>query len=554
MPETAVKLYKRFLNVESTDAKSDTLTLSFSSETPVQRTFGMEVLSHEETAVNLERFNDSAPVLWSHDPREQIGVIRKAWLENRKGYAEIQWGNSEKAKEVRADVEAGVIRNVSIGYTIEELDEDERGIMVATRWSVMELSFVSVPADPTVGVSRVHPSYSSSKTMTNEEMIAQGIIPDPKNIKPIANSSWQEREYDQYKRESSQFSVVEALKGIQSGKGLQGRELEVNREIEIQSGKRTEGFYVPQNVGWGGMQKRAYVAGTASAGGNLIATDLLEGNFIDALRNRTIVGELGARYFPGLVGNVAIPKRATDNTAYWIGGDDSDSITESTGSFSQITMSPKTVGALTKYSHLMKLQSTPEIEQTIRNGFIAIIANAIDAAALNGSGSSNQPTGVIQTSGIGSVAGGTNGLAPTLDHLFDLKKAVAIDNADVGSAAFVTNAKVEAVLSKLKDGNSNYLLSPYGNEIGRQQIASRRFEVSNAIPSNLTKGSGSNLSAILYGNFADLYIGLFGELEILVDPYTDFSKGTTALRILQSIDIKVARPESFSVMVDAIAA
>ena len=68
------------------------------------------------------------------------------------------------------------------------------------------------------------------------------------------------------------------------------------------------------------------------------------------------------------------------------------------------------------------------------------------------------------------------------------------------------------------------------------------------------KHQGSDLSAILYGNFADLYIGLFGELEILVDPYTDFAKGTTAVRILQSIDIKVARPESFSVMVDAIAA
>ena len=553
MTQTSIKVYKRFLNVESTEAKKDTLTLSFSSETPVQRSFGTEILSHEESAVNLERFNDSAPVLWSHDPTQQIGVINRAWIENRKGYAEIKWGNSQKALEVRSDVEAGVIRNVSIGYTIEDMDEDEEGRMIATRWSVMELSFVSVPADPSVGIGRTHPSYSGVK-MTQEEMIAQGIIPHPNQIPKVASSNWQEREYQEYKRESSQFSVVEALKGLQSGKGLQGRELEVNREIEIQSGKRTEGFYVPQNVGWGGMKQRAYVAGTASAGGNLIATDLLESNFIDALRNRTIVGELGARYFPGLVGNVAIPKRATDNTAYWIGGDDSDSITESTGSFSQITMSPKTVGALTKYSHLMKLQSTPEIEQTIRNGFIAIIANAIDAAALNGSGSSNQPTGVIQTSGIGSVAGGTNGLAPTLDHLFDLKKAVAIDNADVGSAAFVTNAKVEAVLSKLKDGNSQYLLSPYGNEIGRQQIASRRFEVSNAIPSNLTKGSGSNLSAILYGNFADLYIGLFGELEILVDPYTDFAKGTTAVRILQSIDIKVARPESFSVMVDAIAA
>ena len=522
MTETAVRVFKRFIDVESTDAKSDTLTLSFSSETPVQRNFGTEILSHEETAVDLTRFNDGAPVLWSHDPTQQIGIIQRAWIENKKGYAEIRWGNSERAKEVRADVEDGVIRNVSIGYTIEDMDEDEEGRMIATRWSVMELSFVSVPADPNVGIGRNHPSYSGVK-MTQEEMIAQGIIPHPNQIPKVASSNWQEREYQEYKRESSQFSVVEALKGLQSGKGLQGRELEVNREIEIQSGKRTEGFYVPQNVGWGGMKQRAYVAGTASAGGNLIATDLLESNFIDALRNRTIVGELGARYFPGLVGNVAIPKRATDNTAYWIGGDDSDSITESTGSFSQITMSPKTVGALTKYSHLMKLQSTPEIEQTIRNGFIAIIANAIDAAALNGSGSSNQPTGVIQTSGIGSVAGGTNGLAPTLDHLFDLKKAVAIDNADVGSAAFVTNAKVEAVLSKLKDGNSQYLLSPYGNEIGRQQIASRRFEVTNAIPSNLTKGSGSNLSAILYGNFADLYIGLFLELGILFDPFTDFA-------------------------------
>ena len=98
------------------------------------------------------------------------------------------------------------------------------------------------------------------------------------------------------------------------------------------------------------------------------------------------------------------------------------------------------------------------------------------------------------------------------------------------------------------------MFSPYGNEIGRQQIASRRFEVTNAIPSNLTKESGSNLSAILYGNFADLYIGLFGELEILLDPYTDFAKRTTSVRILQSIDIKVARPESFSLMVDAIVA
>ena len=91
-------------------------------------------------------------------------------------------------------------------------------------------------------------------------------------------------------------------------------------------------------------------------------------------------------------------------------------------------MSPKTVGAWTKFSHLMQLQSTPEIEQLIRSGFVSILANAIDTAALNGSGSSNQPTGILNTSGIGSVAGGTNGAAADLDDFVDLIKEVSVDN------------------------------------------------------------------------------------------------------------------------------
>ena len=116
------------------------------------------------------------------------------------------------------------------------------------------------------------------------------------------------------------------------------------------------------------------------------------------------------------------------------------------------------------------------------------------------------------------MAGGTNGLAPTLDHLLDLKKEVAVDNADVATCGFLTNSKVEAVLAKAKDSQGQYLLSPYGTELGRSQIAGRRFEVSNNVPSNLTKGSGTGLSALIYGNFSDLLIGMFGHLEILVDP------------------------------------
>ena len=103
----------------------------------------------------------------------------------------------------------------------------------------------------------------------------------------------------------------------------------------------------------------------------------------------------------------------------------------------------------------MNLQSTPDIEQLIRADFVALLANAIDTAAINGSGSSSQPTCILQTSGIGSVAGGTNGLAPTLDHLLYLKKEVAVDNADVATSSFLTNTEVEAVLATVKAPRAN---------------------------------------------------------------------------------------------------
>ena len=150
--------------------------------------------------------------------------------------------------------------------------------------------------------------------------------------------------------------------------------------------------------------------------------DLLTGNFVEALRDRLAVAELGATMLTGLVGDVSIPKRTGMATAYWFGADNADVVSESTGTIGTISMSPKTVGAYSKFSRLMELQSTPDIEQLIRADFVALLADAIDTAAINGSGSSSQPLGILNTSGIGLVAGGTNGLAPTLDHLLDLKK------------------------------------------------------------------------------------------------------------------------------------
>lgn len=528
-----IEVHHRAMALEATTAANDTITLSFSSETPVARAFGDEVLSHERGAVDLSRLNDGAPLLWNHDPNQLLGVVERAEVSNGKGRAVVRWGSSPEAQQRRADVEAGVIRNVSVGYQIDDLKQVD-GQYVATRWTPLEISLVSIAADPHVGIGRSH-TQPASPAMTTS-------LPA---VHPIGGAS-----VDEFSRESETFSIVRAIQASASGDWSNaGREREINQELQHRTGKRTQGFLVPES-GW---SSRAYVAGTASAGGNLIATDLLAGSFIEALRDRLVVAELGATMLPGLVGDVAIPRRSGTATAYWFGADNSDAVTESTGTMDQVSMSPKTVGCYSKYSRLMQLQSTPEIEQLIRNDFVALIADAIDNAALNGSGTSSQPTGILQTSGIGSVAGGTNGAAPTLDHLLDLKKEVAVDNADVSTAGFVTNAKVETVLAKLKDSQNAYLLSPYGSEIGRNQIAGRRMMVTNNIPSNLTKGSGTNLSAILYGNFSDLLIGMWDTLEVLVDPYTDFAKGTVGVRALQSIDIAVRHPESFAAMKDAIA-
>ena len=543
MATTAADIQRRYLTLDDSTADSDQLTFSFSSETPVTRYFGDEVLDHDPASVDLTRLNGgAAPLLLNHDPDQVLGLVERAWIDpdKRRGMARIRWASNDRAQQVRADVEARVMPNISVGYAV--IDATSEGeVMHVKRWQPVELSIVSIPADPTIGVNRAIPSTSSS---TRAMTTAPAVDYFGRPIQTAVPAR------DEFQQESREFSFVRAIQASASGNwAAAGREREINEELQHRNGRRTQGFFVPDQV-W---QKRDYVKGTATAGGNLVATDHLAANFIEALRDRLAVAELGATLLPGLIGDVSIPKRTGSATAYWFGGDNADSITESTGTVGTVTMSPKPLGAYSKFSYLMRLQSTPGIEQLIRDDFVALLANAVDAAAINGSGSSHQPLGILNTAGIGSVAGGTNGLAVTMDHLLDLKKEVTIDNADAPTAGYLTNAKVEAAVSKLKDGNGQYLLSPYGTELGRSQIAGRRFEVSNNVPSNLTKGTGTDLSAVIYGQFRDLLIGTFGSLEVVADPFTDFAKGTVGVRALQAIDIAVRHPESFAAMTDAIA-
>ena len=533
-----VTLQRRYLSLvdETNDEEEEnTLKFSFSSENPVARYAYDEVLDHSEGAIDMTRLNNSAPLLFNHNVDKPIGVVERAWVDDRKGYARIRWGTSQLANEVRKDVENGILRSISVGYRINKAKEDEQhGLVRATNWTPYELSVVTVPADNSIGIGRslVQPEIEQkTKTIQQTKQMTNQAI-------SYTNDGWTE-----YDREAEQFSIVRALQGLVNG-NITGREREIQQELSNINGRKSQGIFVPDN-GWG---RRDYTKGSSTQGQKLVGVEHLADRFVDVLRARLVVAECGATILPDLQSDVSIPRRTGGATAFFVA--ESGNVTESTGSFDSISMSPKVMGAFSQFSYLMQLQSTPQIEQLIRNDFVALLAQKLDQVALNGGGS-NEPNGVLQTSGIGAVVMGTNGGAITLDKMLDLKQTVAVDNADIPTAAFITNSKVENALSKLKDGNNQYLLNPYGSEIGQMQFAGRVLKVTNNIPSNLTKGSSSGVcSAAIYGNFQDLLIGLFGSLELLADPYTQFQSGGVGVRALQAVDINVRHAQSFGAIVD----
>ena len=183
-----------------------------------------------------------------------------------------------------------------------------------------------------------------------------------------------------------------------------------------------------------------------------------------------------------------------------------------------------------------------------RDDMVSQIATAIDSVAINGGGS-NEPTGILQTSGIGSVALGTNGGAPTWASVVDLIKEVAIDDAEQGSRAFLTTPAAAAKLrsvAKVASTDSKMILDDKSELFGYRVIAT------SLVPSNLAKGSGSSLSAMLFGNFNDLVIGEWGGIDVLIDPFSGSSTGATRVTAFTDIDIAVRHAQSFSAITDMI--
>jgi len=588
---------------EDIDKESRTVELAFSSEEPVERWFGTEILDHSASAVRLDRLNNGGALLVDHDSRDHIGVVESSTVgADRRGRAVVRFGKSERADEIFNDVVDGIRSLVSVGYRIHKVEEDRNeDTFRATDWEPHEISIVSVPADASVGVGRTDEdteykfdvlekeqrsievikvkdkekkvdALSVEEIRAQAEALAESKILERMNeedkIRETAKAHKQEEvgetairerksfndfrsmlledyvsrvkpidvsvaDPDLSEKERKRYSIRKVLNFLANPTNPAIRsdaafELEVSGDIADRSKSSPQGVFMPS-----GAFQRVLTAGTPTDGAEIVATNLLASDFIDVLRNSMATMQLGARVLDGLVGDVAIPRKTSGSAGGWIATEGGNSGL-SEPQFDQVTLTPRTVGAYGEYTRQLLMQSTPSIDGLLQDDLSQGIALAIDQAVLEGSGAAGQPTGLRNQTGVLTSTIAAAG-SPTWTEIVEFETDVAASNALMGSLGWIIRAAVRGNLKTTEKaaGTARFVMGD-SNELNGY-----RTEVSEQGAAN----------ALYFGNWADILIGMWGSLDLIVDPYTNSLSGTVRVVALQSADVGIRHPESFSINV-----
>ena len=615
--------------------KGRTFEFPFSSEYPVERYFGKEVLKHDDRSVDFSRLNSgAAPLLWNHDPDRHIGIVERAYIDKdtKRAYAKVRFSRNKFASEVLEDVKDGILRGISFGYQIKNMEEED-GTFIADDWAVHEVSVTPIPADPTVGIGRslissnedlsdpsqpntinidnkspeeeirsaattASPSVPSMEEKSQETVVdtataveapepviekaersaevdvaaevkraleeeqvrtssiyavcrqhgaddlTQGFIKDGKSVSevngeildliskrseasntPIRSTDMSSNEVGLEAKEVKRFSFLRALHALSNPADRQAQdaaafEREVSEEASKRYGKPANGILVPNEV-----LKRDLTVGTATAGGNLVADDLLAGSFIDILRNRMAIMQAGTTVLSGLTGNISIPRQTSASTAYWVG--EGSAPTESQQAFDQVNMTPKTLGGFVDFSRRTLLQASIDVEQFVRSDLAKVLALELDRAGIYGTGSSNQPTGLTQTTGIGTQTITTYG---TFAEYIGMETDVASANADAGALKYIVNAAARGALKSTEKASNTAQFVWEGNEI-------------NGYPALVSNQLANN--DVLFGDFSQLVMGTWSGVDLTVDPYAGATSGNVRVIALQDVDFAVKQPGAF---------
>jgi HK97 family phage major capsid protein len=331
-------------------------------------------------------------------------------------------------------------------------------------------------------------------------------------------------------RELRSYSLAAAINGALSGR-LTGREAEVHQELtkgrEARSGNGIH-LAVPSEIILG--EARSQTVGTPSEGGYTVATQLAA--VADRFRPALRVESMGATVMRGLSSFLDLPNLAASGSTTWVAED--GNATRSTATFSKVSMAPKTVTGEYRLSRRLILQSSTAIEDLLRRDLGFLLAQALDLAAINGSGTGPEPLGILNTPGVEKVTTEV-GFSDTTANLIG---ALELDDV-TGTAAFLTNPKVMQIVRKTKDGDGHVIPAS-------ELFHGGRVEVSTQVPADI--GDTSDKSALIYGQWGQLYLGYWSAVDILINPYHPdvASNGGALLHAFLDADVAVRHTEAFA--------
>jgi HK97 family phage major capsid protein len=346
-------------------------------------------------------------------------------------------------------------------------------------------------------------------------------------------------------RQWASYSITRAIQGQVSGR-LDGFEGEMSRELSNKLGQSPSGFWMPAEA-----EQRNFVSGTGTLGGYAVATDNLGSEFIELLRNKCLVAQLGARILT-LNNPVTIPRQAAAGSTNWCA--ETVASTLSTGNFEQLTLTPYAITGFQQYSKQLLYTSNPSIDTLVQNDINAQINVTLDRAALHGTGS-GQPTGIASTTGIGTVSVAmlaANALGSTLfPFLVSLETSVATNNADGGALAYLMHPKTRAACKTIQKFSTTGSDSVWmGQRDGSGIVNGYTAHATNQIATNLTTGTATTIcTAAFFGNWNELLIAQFngGATDIVIDPYTLAVNGVVRVLARRWVDIGVRHAASFAI-------
>lgn len=342
-------------------------------------------------------------------------------------------------------------------------------------------------------------------------------------------------------KEVKQYSYAKAIASaldMVEGRTASGFEAEVSQEMEKHlpaSYKRNGGIFVPLQL------QRAPVANTlyntATVGAEGVFTQ--QGEFISLLRNASVLVGRGARILSGLTGPVSLPKQSGAATMYWMPENDGTNVTASNLTLGSVSLSPKTLQGTTGFSRQLLAQSSLDVEMLVREDLAAGHALAWDLAGIHGTGANNQPTGIYAAANVNAKAMGG---VPTFGKLIDMISAVLADNALAGSLSFITTAGMAGKLAQTVKAAGTDSSMIWTGKLDSGELCGYGAVASNQVSSTLAGGAEHG---IVFGNFNDLMIGMWGGLELVVDPYSLKKQGLIEVTSFQLVDIALRHPESF---------